>query len=65
MRTQRIREEKPRPKRRRDRDALATESSPIDFRPAVAHGRELLVRLRTERDAIDEVLSLAAHEPYS
>ena len=59
MRTKRITEEKPRPKRlRRDDDRLLPAPSPGGF-GAGTRARELLSRLRAERDSIDDMLHLA------
>ncbi len=57
MRRRQIREEKPRPKRRRRHDDGGPAPSPVAV-PSSAHGRELLTRLRVERDSIDRVLDL-------
>jgi hypothetical protein len=58
MRTKRIREEKPRPKRRRRDDERLLLPSPGEF-GAGTRARELLSRLRAERDSIDDMLHLA------
>jgi hypothetical protein len=56
MRTQRIREEKPRPKRRRrDLDDLAEAPAAREL-GAISRARDLLGRLHAECDAIDEML---------
>ena len=56
MRTQRIREEKPRSKRRRsDVDDLAQAPTAREL-GAISRARDLLGRLHAERDAIDEML---------
>ncbi|MET0799860.1 MAG: hypothetical protein ABWZ53_01640 [Actinomycetota bacterium] len=58
MRRRQIREEKPRPKRRRRHDDDGGPApSPVAV-PSSAHGRELLTRLRVERDTIDQALDL-------
>ena len=58
MRTKRIREEKPRPKRRRDADDLPPAPSPGGFGSG-GRALELLSRLHAELDSIDDVLHLA------
>ncbi len=59
MRMKRIREEKPRPtRRRRDADELLAVPAPDGFGSG-SRARELLSRLRAERDSIDDALRLA------
>ena len=55
MRTRQVRAEKSRSRRRRDRDRTEPPPQPIVVHRK-AYGRDLLQRLRAERDAVDEVL---------
>lgn len=62
MRRRQIREEKPRPKRRRRHDDDG-DTAPSPVAVPSAHGRELLTRLRVERDTIDQALDLLVRDP--